>query len=431
MTKQQNIPSGYNPDSYRDSPLGQIPSDWEVIELGEVFEYINTSSFSRDNLTNEKTENEVYYIHYGDIHATYKSELLDFGIETRVPFLKDEFCNDNFNFLKEGDLVIADASEDYKGIGESIEIKNINNKKVIGGLHTLVIRDKATKTSNGFRTYLFRNPNVHNEIKKLATGISVYGISKGNLSKLKLPLPPLPEQRAIAACLCTWDNAITKVQAILAQRELRKKWLMQNLLTGKKRLKGFDGEWKEYKLEYFIEEYNEKPKDGNKYEVLTSAKSGLMKQTDYYGDNRITNREDADYNIIPPNYITYRSRSDDGLFTFNKNTLGFTGLISGYYPVFTIKNGDIDFILMYCNYYRQKLTQYSIGTSQLVLSINALKSASFILPFTEEQTAIAQVLRAADKEIQLLKNKLEKLKEQKKGLMQVLLTGKKRLAVKN
>ena len=206
---------------------------------------------------------------------------------------------------------------------------------------------------------------------------------------------------------------------------------MQNLLTGKKRLKGFDGEWKEYKLEYFIEEYNEKPKDGNKYEVLTSAKSGLMKQTDYYGDNRITNREDADYNIIPPNYITYRSRSDDGLFTFNKNTLGFTGLISGYYPVFTIKNGDIDFILMYCNYYRQKLTQYSIGTSQLVLSINALKSASFILPFTEEQTAIAQVLRAADKEIQLLKNKLEKLKEQKKGLMQVLLTGKKRLAVKN
>ena len=119
---------------------------------------------------------------------------------------------------------------------------------------------------------------------------------------------------------------------------------MQQLLTGKKRLKGFRGEWKEKKLEYFIKDYKQKPNDQDNLEVLTSAKTGLMKQTDYYGDNRITNRDDADYNVIPPNYLTYRSRSDDGLFTFNKNDLGITGLISGYYPVFTIKNGDINFI---------------------------------------------------------------------------------------
>ena len=221
------------------------------------------------------------------------------------------------------------------------------------------------------------------------------------------------------------DTAINQNNQLIAQKELRKKWLMQNLLTGKKRLKGFSGVWKEYKLDYFIEDYNEKPKEANNYEVLTSAKTGLMKQTDYYGDNRITNREDADYNVIPPNYLTYRSRSDDGLFTFNKNTLGITGLISGYYPVFTIKNGDLDFVLMYCNYYRQQLTKYSIGTSQLVLSMNALKSANFTFPLFEEQTAITQLLQAANKEIQLLKTKTEKLREQKKGMMQQLLTGKK------
>ncbi len=86
--QKDKIKSGFKITS-----LGPIPSDWEVKELGDVFDYINTPSFSRDNLTNEKTINEVYYIHYGDIHATYKSELLDFEIETRVPFLKDESNN--------------------------------------------------------------------------------------------------------------------------------------------------------------------------------------------------------------------------------------------------------------------------------------------------------------------------------------------------
>ena len=130
-----------------------------------------------------------------------------------------------------------------------------------------------------------------------------------------------------------------------------------------------------------------------------------------------------------PNFLTYRSRSDDGLFTFNKNTLGITGLISGYYPVFTVRNGDLDYILIYCNYYRQQLTKYSIGTSQLVLSMNALKTANFNFPSFKEQTAIAQLLQTADKEIQLLKTKTEKLRQQKKGMMQVLLTGKKRLKI--
>jgi type I restriction enzyme S subunit len=250
----------------------------------------------------------------------------------------------------------------------------------------------------------------------------------GDFPFLKIPLA---EQKAITHTLGLMDAAIYANNQLITQKELRKKWLMQNLLTGKKRLKGYKDEWAEYTLEYFIEEYCEKSNASQSYEVLTSAKVGLMKQTDYYGDNRITNREDADYNVIPPNYLTYRSRSDDGLFTFNKNNLGITGLISGYYPVFDIKNGDADFILMYCNFNRYSFRKYSIGTSQLVLSIKALKSAVFKLPIKEEQIAIAKIFQAAEKEIQLLKAKTERLKEQKKGVMQVLLTGKKRLKLNN
>lgn len=405
----------------------ELPSGWKEYTIAETFDFLNTASFSRDSLTRERTKNMVMYIHYGDIHATYKTELIDFETETRVPYLKDDNLNTNLIYLNEGDLVIADASEDLVGIGESIEIKNIGSKKVIAGLHTFLLRDKNRLTINGFRTYIFRNEKVHNSIKKIATGTSVYGISKGNLSKIKIPLPPLPEQRAIANILSTWDTAIQTTQALITQKEQEKKWLMQNLLTGKKRLKGFSGEWKEYQLSCFIKEHKEKPLNIENYEIFTSAKKGLMKQSDYYGDNRITNREDVDYNVLPSGYLTYRSRSDDGIFTFNKNNFPETGLISGYYPVFKSFNGSTDFILEFINYNRQKLTKYAIGTSQLVLSFNALKNARFVLPEFEEQTAIAKVLQTADKEIELLKSKLEQQKLQKKGLMQVLLTGKVRV----
>ncbi|MBK8855713.1 MAG: restriction endonuclease subunit S [Saprospiraceae bacterium] len=290
--------------------------------------------------------------------------------------------------------------------------------------------DSSIVESNLFMNYTFNSYYILRQLRGIATGTtSVAAIYGRDLDLLKFLIPPLPEQKAIATVLSTWDEAIQKTEALILQKELRKKWLMQQLLTGKKRLKGFDGEWKEKKLDLFIKEHKEKPTNIDNFIVLTSAKFGLVKQSEYYGDNRITNRDNADYNVIPPNYLTYRSRSDDGLFTFNKNDLGFTGLVSGYYPVFTIETEDIGFILMYINYFRKKLSMFAIGTSQLVLTINELKKAKFKFPEQKEQTAISQVLQVADKEISLLKNKVDKLREQKKGLMQVLLTGKKRLCL--
>ncbi|MFP5080118.1 restriction endonuclease subunit S [Pedobacter sp. JCM 36344] len=289
-----------------------------------------------------------------------------------------------------------------------------------------VLNSKNKKCCNNFLFRIVQSGRFI-QVANVSSGSKMPRADWGYVSSFPFLIPPIPEQLAITHILDLIDRAIQKNNQLIAQKELRKKWLMQQLLTGKKRLMGFNGEWKENKLEYFIKEYKQKPSEFHNYNILTSAKAGLIMQTDYYGDNRITNRDDADYNVIPPNHLTYRSRSDDGLFTFNKNDSGLTGLISGYYPVFTIINGDIDFIWRYINYYRQKLTKYAIGTSQLVLSINALKEAKFHLPNLEEQRAIGRVLQAADKEIHLLKAKTEQLQEQKKGLMQVLLTGKKRL----
>src|SRR5690606_12004718 len=113
--------------------------------------------------------------------------------ENRVPKInKDIVLSQNTDFLKDGDLVIADASEDYEGVGEAIELKNTNGKKITSGLHTFAFRDKTNKTAEGFRVYIFRNLLVKKALKTIATGSKVYGISKGNIQKFKIVLPPLP-----------------------------------------------------------------------------------------------------------------------------------------------------------------------------------------------------------------------------------------------
>jgi len=258
----------------------------------------------------------------------------------------------------------------------------------------------------------------------MATKTKVYSNSKDSLLKIQIPLPPLPEQQKIAEILSTWDKAIQEVQLLIKKLEVRNKALAFSLLTGKKRVNGFEDKWNNYKLDHFLEEYSSKPNGEIDLPVFTSSKNGLMNQFDYYSGGRISSRENVDYNIIPDGYITYRSRSDDGLFTFNKNTTGYDGLISGYYPVFKIVNGNDDFFLFYLNFFKNKLTKYSTGTSQLVLSFKALKSATFHLPSLEEQNEIAKILNTAHQELKRYQEKLKVLQQQKKGLMQQLLTGK-------
>nr|NQU93749.1 hypothetical protein [Bacteroidota bacterium] len=99
-----------------------IPSDWTKPEFGNVFSFLKSFSFSREQLTHEKTNDEIRNIHYGDIHATFENEILDFETESRIPFIKEgliskeKLDDEQLPFLKDGDLIIADASEDTVGV---------------------------------------------------------------------------------------------------------------------------------------------------------------------------------------------------------------------------------------------------------------------------------------------------------------------------
>jgi len=250
------------------------------------------------------------------------------------------------------------------------------------------------------------------------------------LQEYALAVPPSPaEQQKIAECLSSMDELMAAQARKVDALKTHKKGLMQQLFPRegetqpRLRFPEFQnaGEWVERLLESFIEEFRDKSTIQDEYEVMTSARSGLVRQREYYDNDRITERDNIGFNVIPPNYITYRSRSDDRQFYFNENNLGITGIVSVYYPVFRVVNGSNRFLIELLSAFSRVVGKYSVGTSQTVLSLNQLGRIRLPFPPTmKEQQRIASCLSSLDALITAETQKLAALKTHKKGLMQQL-----------
>jgi type I restriction enzyme, S subunit len=210
--------------------LPGFSEEWEPKTIEEMFVFLNTANNSRSELSNS---GKVGYIHYGDIHTRWKG-FLDCS-NAELPFIPEAKVK-NVPFLEDGDLVMADASEDYEGVGVSIELRNVTGRKIVAGLHTLLLRGDKEIIADGFKGYLLFIPAFKNSLIRVATGISVYGISKNNIKSISILLPDIQEQKAIAAVLSDMD---AEIDALVQQREktrLVKQGMMQELLTGRIRL---------------------------------------------------------------------------------------------------------------------------------------------------------------------------------------------------
>lgn len=212
---------------FKDENEKEYP-EWEEMRFGDIFSFRTTNSFSRDNLNYEN--GDVLNIHYGDIHTKFHSH---FDVtKENVPFVNRDISLNKLSidsYCKEGDLIIADASEDYADIGKSIEIVNLNDKKVIAGLHTLHARPNLHKMSLGFSGFLMKSPNVRLQIKTLAQGTKVLSISTGRLSTISLSIPCLAEQTKIAIFLSAFDDKISHCSAQIEKMEMWKKGLLQQM----------------------------------------------------------------------------------------------------------------------------------------------------------------------------------------------------------
>ena len=365
---------------------------------------------------------------YGDLYTTY-----DFFIDKVNKFV-DKKISKQSQHIKKGDVLFAGSGETIEEIGKAATYISME-RAFAGG--DVIIFTPYNQVYPESLSYLLESDFVRKQKRRLGQGHSVVHIYPKDLAKLMIPLPPLPEQRAIAACLSTWDEAISKTNELIAQKELRKKWLMQKLLTGKMRLKGFSRVWIETRILHLFKpekryvQWNEE----ELYSLISIRRrnGGVFLRVPLFG-NQIGVKKLKE--VIENDFVISKRQVSHGAWAIIDPVFNHTK-VSDEYDCLIIKNKSLllpDFWKWFCQLpilsHFANIDSDGVHIEKSIFDFNLFKRRKVALPPTiEEQTAIARVLQAADKEIQMLKAKCEKLKEQKKGLMQILLTGIRRLKV--
>ena len=420
---------------YKHEKFGIVPTGWNVVRLGDYFDFFPTASYSRSLLTET---GECLYIHYGDLHTKFE-RFID-AVKDELPFIPKEMAK-KYTPVAEGDLIISDASEDYEGVGKAVEVINVGEKTIISGLHTLHLRAKNNEFINGFKGYILNEARVRNGILRIATGIKVYSVSKTELRKIYLPKPPVEEQQAIATILSKVDEAIKTTENSIKAAEKLKRSLMQNLLTGKLKT---DGTWRREDEFYKDEKFGNVPigwqvkkvkevsncLDSKRKPIKAEDRKEIAGEYRYYGAAGIIDYVN-DY-IFDGRYILF---GEDGENLISRK-LPQAFIVEGKFWVNnhahileSIENiSDLDFLCYQLEFKNYENIVY--GSAQPKINKSDLNKIRVLIPDdVNEQLAISKRISNMDLIIDKKIKKIKSLQRLKKSLMQNLLTGKLRVDI--
>lgn len=255
-------------------------------------------------------------------------------------------------------------------------------------------------------------------LEKFDEASSVPTLNRNNVHGVKCIFPPLTEQKKIAQILSTWDQAITATERLLENSQQRKKGLMQQLLTGKKRLPGFEGEWWQEELGKLVS-----ISKGEQLNRSTLSKAGLYPVI----NGGITPSGYTDKTNCPSNTVTISEGGNScGFVAFQQVPFWCGG------HCYALKNAQVPVMFLYqlLKLYEVKIMRMRVGSGLPNIQKKDLSGLKLAFPSCpDEQEAIGQILGVADRECQLLVDRLNSLKGEKKALMQQLLTGKRRVQV--
>jgi len=398
------------PEGYKNSRVGVIPVEWEKLELNKIFD-ISSKKF------NPKIENKNFKCIELEHISQVTGKLLGFTSSNKQQSTKNIFTKGQILYGKLRPYLRKYLKAPFDGVC-STEIWVLNNKKI----------------TNEYLFY-FIQTNKFNQIANVSTGSKMPRADWKYMSEIPFIIPPLKEQQKIAEILTTWDNAISKQEELVKAKEELKKGIFQRLLNNKISFKK-QNLWKKIKLKDVLFEHRLKS-DGNCQVYSVSVKKNIINQIKHLGRS-YSAKDTSNYNLVKPNDIVY-TKSPTGNFPFGiikQNLNNHNVIVSPLYAVFTPKNKYLAYIIdMYfqsatrTNNYLRPIVQKGAKNTMSITN-KVFLSKSIYLPTDEkEQQKIAQVLSNADKEIELLKDELQELKKQKKGLMQKLLTGKVRVKV--
>ncbi len=414
----------------------EFREEWNEKALGKVYSFKVTNSFSRDKLNYEK--GLVKNIHYGDIHTKF-STLFDIEKEI-VPYISPSQSIEKIkqeNYCIEGDIIFADASEDIDDVGKSIEVVNLNNEKLLSGLHTLLARPKKSDLIIGFGGYLFKSNIIRDQIKKESQGAKVLGVSGTRLLGINIYFPKAKkEQKKIANCLSSIDQVIAVQAQKLDTLKAHKKGLMQQLFpaegetTPKLRFPEFrdSGDWEEMPLEIVANYENGKAHEkaideAGDFIVVNSKFISTEGEVKKYTKKAICIAKKEDILMVLSDVPNGKAIAKcffvntDNLYTVNQRICKLT------------PKKAVSILLFYSLNRNPYFMAFDDGVKQTNLRKDDVLKCPILLPFNlKEQQRIASCLTSLDQLITTQTNKVEVLNTHKKGLMQQLFPSTEELS---
>lgn len=421
--------SSVTPEGYKDTILGVVPQEWNIRCLGDLLSRCTNGLTYNVSISNGIPVTRIETISTGEINYA------------KVGHIQNSVGYEDFRMQK-GDILYSHINS----LSQIGKVAYYNGKKEIyHGMNLLLLRANQCLNKQ-YLYYMLLTTYMRHMAQVIAKpAVNQASISTRDLKKIKIPVPPLPEQQKIAEVLSTWDKAIEKQSQLIEKLELRKKGLMQQLLTGKKRLPGFNIPWKKIKLGEMGNTYN--GLSGKNKDDFEQGNAKFIPYINVFSNEKIDVNNLQCVKINPEdqqNMVKY----GDIFFTVSSETPDEVGMAS-----VLLEHLDNTYLNSFCFGYRLKdfstlspffaaylfrtehfrhyMNILAQGSTRFNLSKKEVMKLRINIPVIKEQITIYKVLNTADREIELAQQKLDILRQQKHGLMQQLLTGKKRVKYEN
>lgn len=392
--------------------FSQFIEPWSNYVVSELLSTFPTNSLSWDQLTN-KQDSSLKNLHYGLIHNGFAMTCIT-GDNQLFPYIKHSFIPTKYALIQNGDLILADASEDRKDVGRPVEMLDIRNQKIVSGLHTIHARNKTDLIANGFKGFYFQSSAMKQQIFKIANGSKIYGISSSAFNELKMSIPEKKEQKKIVDLMIKIEERIlTQIKIIELKQSLIKDiedrilWKTTNTQTKP--------------IREFLTEINNKSIIQNQYPLLSSTKKGLFLQTDYFNKEAASSNNigykivhKGDIIISPQNLwmgnITYNDKFDNGL-------------VSPSYRIYKVKEEyNAFYISRILMSYRalslyKNISEQGASIVRRNLNVDAFNELCFPIPNIKKQDEVGLFLSKLHQELKCETWILMQLKSQKNYLL--------------
>ncbi len=407
------------PTGYKKTKVGVIPEDWNLYRIDEVLKRVRKPLEVKPN---EK---------YQEIGIRSHGKGLFYKEFTTIDEIGDKSV-----FWIEPDCFIVNivfAWEQAIGKTTSIEIGMIASHRFP------MYKPQKNVLDLDYLLYLFKSKRGKYLLELASPGGAGRNktLGQGEFAELKIPLPSHQEQQKIAQILTTWDEAIIKQEELIREKEQFKKGLMQKLLSGEVRFDGFTDEWGEVKLEDIALKMqsggtpvssNKDYYRGNipfvKVNDITSSGKYLIRTKTNITQEALNNSSAW---LVPQNSLVYSMYASVGFVAINKIEVATSQAMINI--MLDSKKANLEYIYYFLFNFQKNIHSFIETGTQGNLNAQIVRNLKIQLPSLQEQENIAKALSFVDCEIDLLKNELEAFKEQKKGLMQKLLTGEVRAKV--